>query len=212
LARPAGAAQENSSWVLFDHLVGEPKQYGGKPNTERSGGRSPRRASEEIMAYLRLCETGRRRGNKQVGKPFMFPQQHLIPLICPTGKSPACLSSPLCKNISVFTNPTQGIYPSPSCPTEGRIRIVRDAGRDAVDAAASGAQVNGRAGFGLSQTRERSNGVQTNGVVAYGEVVWFRHPLLVSSWRRRVGPTGRGYAVNSPMTVTRRIRRRGERV
>jgi hypothetical protein len=30
-------------------------------------------------------------------------------------------------------------YPSPSHPTEGRIAIVTDAGRDAVDAAASGA-------------------------------------------------------------------------
>jgi hypothetical protein len=80
-----------------------------------------------------------------------------------------------------------------------------------VDAAASGAQVNCRAGFGLSQTRERPNGAQTNGVVAYGKTVWFRHPLLVSSRRRSVGPTGRGYSVNSPMTVTRRIRRRGER-
>ena len=35
-------------------------------------------------------------------------------------------------------SPKSPINPSPSCPTEGRIRIVRDAGRDAVDAAASG--------------------------------------------------------------------------
>jgi hypothetical protein len=27
-------------------------------------------------------------------------------------------------------------------------------------------------------------------VAAYGEVVWSWHPLLMSSWRRRVGPTG----------------------
>jgi len=93
----------------------------------------------------------------------------------------------------------------------GALAIVIDAGRDAVDAAASGAQVNCRAGFGLSQTRERSNGAQTTDAVAYGKTVWSWHPLLVSSWRRRVGPTGRGYAVNSPTTVTRRIRRRGER-
>jgi hypothetical protein len=43
------------------------------------------------------------------------------------------------------------------------------------------------------------------------KTVWSWHPLLVSSRRRHVGPTGRGHAVNSPMTVTRRIRRRGER-
>ena len=38
--------------------------------------------------------------------------------------------------------------------------------------------------------RERSAGAQTNGAVAYGKTVWFWHPLLVSSRRRRVGPTG----------------------
>jgi hypothetical protein len=53
------------------------------------------------------------------------------------------------------TSPETAIDISPSRPTEGRIRIVRDAGRDAVDAAALGAQANCRAGFGLSRTRER---------------------------------------------------------
>src|SRR5882724_286991 len=38
------------------------------------------------------------------------------------------------------------LYDSLSRPTEGRIRIVRDAGRDAVDAAASGVKRDGRAG------------------------------------------------------------------
>jgi hypothetical protein len=57
-----------------------------------------------------------------------------------------------------------------SHPTEGRIRIVRDAGWDAVDAAALGAQRDGRAGW--RKARERSNGELTNDVAAYGEVVW----------------------------------------
>ncbi len=48
--------------------------------------------------------------------------------------------------------------------------IVTDAGRDAVDAAALGAQRDGRAGW--RKTRERSNGELTNDVAAYGEVVW----------------------------------------
>src|SRR4030088_3338501 len=39
---------------------------------------------------------------------------------------------------------------------EGRIAIVTKAGWDAVDAAALGVKRDGRAGFGLSQTRERS--------------------------------------------------------
>jgi hypothetical protein len=61
-------------------------------------------------------------------------------------------------------------------------------------------------------SRERSREArETSGSVADGQSVWSWHPLLVSSWRRRVGPTGRSYAVNSSTTVARRIRRRGER-
>ena len=41
---------------------------------------------------------------------------------------------------------------------------------------------------GVSLTRERSNGVQTNDACAYGQVVWFWHPLLVSSRRRFFEP------------------------
>src|SRR3984893_3383243 len=44
------------------------------------------------------------------------------------------LSSPLCKNISVFPNPKSELYDSLSRPTEGRVAIVTAAGRDAVDA------------------------------------------------------------------------------
>jgi hypothetical protein len=47
---------------------------------------------------------------------------------------------------SLAVSPKSPAHPSPSCPTEGRIRIVRDAGRDAVDAAASGVKRDGRAG------------------------------------------------------------------
>jgi hypothetical protein len=46
-----------------------------------------------------------------------------------------CQSSPICKNISVFPNPKSKLYDSLSHPTKGRIAIVTDAGRDAVDAA-----------------------------------------------------------------------------
>jgi hypothetical protein len=71
-------------------------------------------------------------------------------LICPTGKSPISLSSPSRKNISVFTIPKSLLYPLPFRPTEGRIAIVTDAGRNAVDADA----------------------LLTNGAEADGEVVW----------------------------------------
>src|ERR1700720_3959585 len=67
-----------------------------------------------------------------------------------------------------------------SRPTEGRSRVVTSAGRDAVDARASGAQslVAGR-----DEPRERLTARETNDVLADGKAVWFRHPLLVPSWR-----------------------------
>jgi hypothetical protein len=93
------------------------------------------------------------------------------------------LSSPVCRKILLLARPKSPLHPPPSRPHEGRIRIVRDAGRDAVDAAALGAQVNCRAGLGLSQTRERSNGTLTNDVAPYGEAVWSCRPALFSTLR-----------------------------
>jgi hypothetical protein len=76
-------------------------------------------------------------------KPIARRANHLTPRHFP-------LSSPLCKNISVFPNPKSELYDSPSRLTEGRFAIVTDARRDAVDADAP----------------------ITNGVEADGEVVW----------------------------------------
>jgi len=45
---------------------------------------------------------------------------------------------------------------------------------------------------------------------AYGEVVWFWHPWLMSSRRRRVGPTGLKTNLNPLVTVAKGIRRREE--
>jgi hypothetical protein len=57
---------------------------------------------------------------------------------CPTGKSVTqpvtCVSSPVCKNILVFRRPKSPLYTPPSRLTEGRLEIVTDARRDAVDA------------------------------------------------------------------------------
>ena len=122
---------------------------------------------------------------------------------------PNPLSSPSAENIPLAGLLETALGISPSDPTEGRIAIVTDAGLDAVDAAASGEQVNCRAGFGLSQTRERSNGAQTNGVVAYGKTVWSRHPLLVPSCRWRNRSNRIRSAIKPAATVTRRIRSPG---
>ncbi len=57
---------------------------------------------------------------------------------------------------------------------------------------------------GRVNARERSSGARTNGADADGEVVWSWHPLLVSSSRRRSGPTGRSEAFNPRTTVAKR--------
>jgi hypothetical protein len=69
--------------------------------------------------------------------------EQLGPVICPSGGLLTGLSSLISdfpKNISVPTYPKSILELSPSRPTEGRIAIVTDAGWDAVDAAALGAQ------------------------------------------------------------------------
>ena len=66
---------------------------------------------------------------------------------------------------------------------EGRIAIVTNAGWDAVDAAASARKVfAGRSSVSGSRRAGRT------ALVAYGKTVWSRHPLLVSSSRRRSRP------------------------
>jgi hypothetical protein len=87
-----------------------------------------------------------------------------------------------------------------------------------VDAAASGAWWCWQGGlWSVSEHSAQTTGANARRspvrrrVAAYGKSVWFWHPLLVSSWRRRVDPTGFRQSFNPSATVTRRIRRRGER-
>jgi hypothetical protein len=60
-------------------------------------------------------------------------------VICPTGCPGDFVSSPFCKNILVFRKRKSVYIHRRLVPLEGRIAVVTDAGRDAVDAAASGA-------------------------------------------------------------------------
>src|SRR6266576_3565584 len=94
-------------------------------------------------------------------------------VICPSG----CLStgvssliSDIPKNISIPIYPKSHLELSHPTPQEGRIMIVTDAGRDAVDAAAFCARRDCRAGW--RKACERSPSERTRDVVAYGEVVW----------------------------------------
>src|ERR1700730_2674358 len=59
-------------------------------------------------------------------------------LICPTGASANIVSSPVRKNISLPALVETPLLIPPSRPTKGRIAIVTDVRRDAVDATVSG--------------------------------------------------------------------------
>ena len=67
------------------------------------------------------------------------------------------MSSPEIKNFFVFVLPKSDAYPGRLVPPEGRSRVVTNAGRDAVDARASGAQI---AIAGRDEPRERSASVR----------------------------------------------------
>ena len=92
-------------------------------------------------------------------------------------------------------------------PVEGRWPSSRTLGRVAVDAAASGAWSCSQGGpWSVS-----GHNVRTTGEAAYGKAVWFWHPLLVSSWRRNVDPTGFRQSFNPPAMEAKGIRLQGER-
>jgi hypothetical protein len=78
------------------------------------------------------------------------------------------LSSPFCKNISVFPKSKSAYMIGRPTPTRGALAIVIDAGRDAVDAGSARAHdwTAGRV------SRERSICAQTNGAAADGKIVW----------------------------------------
>ena len=61
-----------------------------------------------------------------------------------------------------------------------------------------GHEMESQGGFPVSD-----HSMRTNGAEACGKTVWSWHPLLVSSRRRRVGPTGLEQTFNPPMTEAR---------
>ena len=79
------------------------------------------------------------------------------------------LASPLCKNISVFPKSKSGYVIGYPVPLRGALASVTNAGRVAVDAAASGVTRDGRAGFqsvsGRRHADERCCCVRQNRVV-----------------------------------------------
>src|SRR5216683_1666927 len=93
-------------------------------------------------------------------------------VICPSGclsRGLSSLISDFPKNISVPTPPKSHLELSHPTPQEGRIMIVTDAGRGAVDAAALARDgVAGR----VDEACERHLSEQTNDADADGKIVW----------------------------------------
>src|ERR1700676_5402483 len=89
---------------------------------------------------------------------------------------------------------------------EGRSRVVTNAGRDAVDVRASGMQWQSQGEMNLVSDQLACKMI---GALADGKAVWFRHPLLVPSWRRRNQARPGLMSLNPPVTVTTRIRSPG---
>jgi hypothetical protein len=85
-----------------------------------------------------------------------WPHPSYAPQILPDGQITDFRVQSSCEKYSALPRPQIKDYLTPSHPTEGRIMIVTDAGRDAVDAVASGAIVIA----GRVSARERSNGAR----------------------------------------------------
>jgi hypothetical protein len=140
---------------------------------------------------------------KEVGLPAHLQTQ----LICPTGCSATIVSSPVRKNISLPALVETALLIRPSRPTKGRIAIVTDVRRDAVDAAVSGAQswIAGRV------SRERS--------AAHGRAIVLRTakscgpdaPTLASSCAGVVSPQPGATDRSRAATVAKEPGHRGER-
>jgi hypothetical protein len=128
--------------------------------------------------------------------------------IAPTGKSPKSLSSPFRKDISVFPKCKSGYMTGRPTRMRGGSRVVTNARWDAMDATASGAQWDRRAGLPVSdrpargrttlltvfaRTRRTARGPARPlaQMVADGEVVWsWRPDAGVKSCGDASGPTG----------------------
>ena len=104
------------------------------------------------------------------------------------------MSSPLCKNISVFIHPKSSLELFASRPHKGRIAIVTDAARDAVDAAAFCAQRDCRAGDEPASGQQRADERCCCGRRS-------RVVLTPRRWRQvrgwQVGPTGCRLAISA---------------
>jgi hypothetical protein len=118
-------------------------------------------------------------------------------IFVPDGQISESCPAPFSK-IFLFSPDPNHFYTPRRLVPQGRIAIVTDAGWDAVDAAASGACGDRRAGSDGPVSGRSARGRTAH--VADGEVVWSWHPLLVLNRRRQVARPGLTN-LNPPMTV-----------
>ena len=95
--------------------------------------------------------------------------------------------APFAKIFPFRAYPNHLYIPRRLVPLEGRIAIVTDAGRDAVDAAALSEARDGRAGF---RACERSPARGRTAHVRTAKSCGPDASTPASRWRRQVGPTG----------------------
>ena len=112
----------------------------------KAGTHSHRRSSGRKTATAAQNDWARRRDERNCAHAGVLAFARTTQVICPTGSLLIRVSSPLCKNILLRHLIETDLLIPPSHPTEGRIMIVTNAGRDAVDAAAFCARGDGRAG------------------------------------------------------------------
>jgi hypothetical protein len=126
----------------------------------------------------------------------------------PDGLSDRLVVQPLFENISFPCLLKSLLDPLPFHPDRGAYRDRHGRGVGC-DGRGSVGRANGgcRAGFLVSDPPARGR----TAIAADGKAVWSRHPLLVSSLRRFGRPDRVRQNLNPLTTVTRRIRRRGER-
>ena len=109
------------------------------------------------------------------------------------------------KYTSSLSSPNQCFFRAVPPRQEGRIAIVTNARRDAVDARRRrGRWLQGGA------TRERLTSRRTYDADAYGKTVWFWHPWLVSSCRWRIRSNRIDCAIKPAAMEAKGIRLQGE--
>ena len=131
-----------------------------------------------------------------------------INLLCPTGKSAKSRQAPHQKIFLFVDTPTHRSDISRPIPARGAYRDRHERWDGMRWTRQRWRAMRSQGGLQLC---ERCTARKTNDADAYGKTVWSWHPLLVSSRRRCCGPTGLRCNLNPLATVTRRIRRRGER-